>query len=126
MTIAMGGCNWLKRITFGESMQIIHKSAKLILAWDPPKTDITNSSTEVEVYQIYYREHGHSYWRLLGEVPASRHPEITVTHEQVGNGLFDFAVRAITVDGRASPLHSSLDTNANPISGWYVLWIGSQ
>ena len=118
------GCDWLKRITLGESAQILHKSYSLTLAWDPPITDIPNRSTEVEAYQIYYREHGTSYWRLLAEVPASRHPEYTIRHESVGNGLYDFAVRAITVEGKASALHTSLDSNADPISGWHVFWIG--
>jgi hypothetical protein len=120
------GCNWLKLITFGESMEILHKSYELTLAWDPPLTDISNRPTEVAAYQIYCREHGTSYWRYLGEVPASRHPEFTVDYERVGDGLFDFAVRAISVEGRASPLHTSLDSNADPVSGWYVLWVGSQ
>ena len=126
LTVTSSGCDWLKRITFGESMQILQKSTKLTLAWNPPLTDIPNRPTEVATYQIYCREHGTSHWRLLGEVPASRHPEFTVDHERIGNGLFDFAVRAISVAGRVSPLHTSLDSNADPISGWYVLWVGSQ
>jgi hypothetical protein len=126
LTVTSSGCDWLKRITFGESMQILQKSTKLTLAWDPPMTDIPNRPTEVATYQIYGREHGTSYWRLLGEVPASRHPEFTVDHERIGNGLFDFAVRAISVEGKVSPLHTSLDSNADPVSGWYVLWVGSQ
>jgi hypothetical protein len=120
------GCDWLKRITMGESMQILHKSMELTLAWDPPMTDIPNTPTEVEAYQIYYREHGTAHWRILGEIPASRHPEYTVDHQRLGSGLYDFAVRAITVDGRESALHTSLDNNADPVSGWYVLWVGSQ
>ena len=107
-------------------MQILHKSMELTLAWDPPLTDIPNRPTEVAAYQIYCREHGTSYWRLLAEIPAAPHPEYTVEFERVGHGLFDFAVRAISVEGAASPLHSSLDGNADPVSGWYVLWVGSE
>jgi hypothetical protein len=107
-------------------MEILHKSTELTLAWDPPITDIPNRPTEVAAYKIYCREHGTSDWRLLGEVPASRHPEFTVEYDQLGDGFFDFAVRAITVEGRASPLHTSLDSNADPVSGWHVLWVGSQ
>ena len=126
LAISTSGCNWLKRITFGESMEILHKSYELTLAWDPPLTDIPNRPTEVAAYQIYYREHGTSYWSFLGEVPASGHPEFSVDYERIGSGVFDFAVRAITVEGRVSPLHTSLDSNADPVSGWYVLWVGSQ
>jgi len=116
----------LRKITFGESLQILHKSSILTLAWDPPITDIPNRSTEVVAYQIYYREHDLAYWHFLGEIPASRHPEFTISHERLGNGLYDFAVRAITADGRASPLHTSLDGDADPISGWHVFWVYSQ
>jgi len=120
------GCDLLKRFSLGESMQMVHRSTRLTLAWDPPITDIPNRPTEVAAYQIYYREHGTQYWRFLGEIAASRHPEYTIDFQRVGNGLFDFAVRAITVEGRASSLHTSLDSDADPISGWHVLWVGSQ
>ena len=126
MIVATSGCDWLKRITLGESMQILHKSTELTLAWDPPLTDIPNRPTEVAAYQIYYREHCTCDWLLIGEIPASRHPEYTIDYSRIDAGLYDFAVRAITVDDRASPLHTSLDSSADPVSGWYVLWIGSQ
>ena len=45
---------------------------------------------------------------------------------ELGDGLFDFAVRAISVEDRASPLHCSTESNADPVSGWHVLWVGSQ
>lgn len=126
MAVTLSGCDWLKRLTLGESMQIVHKSDTLTLAWDPPATDIPDRPTEVEAYQVYCREHGTSYWRFLAEIPASRNPEYTIDHEYLGNGLYDFAVRAITVEGRASALHTSLDNSADPISGWHVFWIGPQ
>ena len=126
MLLGLPGCNWLKLISFGESMQIVHKSTDLILAWDPPLTDIPNRPTEVEKYQIYFREHETSYWRYLGEVPASPHPEYTVEHGLLGDGLYDFAIRAITQSGQASPLHSSLDSHADPVCGWYVFWVNTE
>jgi len=125
LTVSASGCDWIRSITLGEHMQIVHKYPKLTLAWDPPLSDIPNRPSEVASYQIYCREHGTSYWRLLGEIPASSHPEYTVEHRQLGNGLFDFAVRAVTTSGQASPLHSSLDSSADPVSGWYVLWAQS-
>ncbi len=124
--LGLPGCKWLKLISFGESMQILHKSSQLTLAWDPPLTDIPNRPTEVETYQIYCREHGTSQWEILGEVPASTHPEYTVDHDLLGDGLYDFAIRAITQSGQASPLHSSLDSNADPVCGWYVFWVNTE
>ena len=124
-TVTAGGCDWIRSITLGEHMQIVQKYPKLTLAWDPPLSGIPNRQSEVVNYQIYYREHGTDYWRFLAEIPATPHPEYTVEHRQLGNGLFDFAVSAVTKSGQASPLHSSLDSSADPISGWYVLWAQS-
>jgi len=124
--IGLTGCDWLKRITFGESMQILYKSSDLTLAWDPPLTDIPNRPTEVAKYQIYCREHGTSEWEILGDIPASPHPEYTVEHGFLGDGLYDFAIQAITQNGLASPLHTSLDSNADPASGWYVFWVNTE
>jgi len=107
-------------------MQILHKSSELTLAWDPPLTDIPNRLTEVTKYQIYCRRHGASEWEMLGEVPASSRPEYRVEHDRLGDGLYDFAIRAITRDGLASPLHTSLDNSADPVSGWYVFWVNTE
>ncbi len=122
----LSACNWLKRLTFGESMEILHKSSELTLAWDPPLADIPNRPTEVEKYQVYYREHGTLDWRFLGEAPASPHPEYTVEHRLLGDGQYDFAIRAITQSGQASLLHSSLDSSADPVCGWYVFWVNTE
>ena len=102
LTVSASGCDWIRSIALGDSMQIVQKSPKLTLAWDPPLSDIPNRPTEVASYQIYCREHGTSYWRFLGEISATSHPEYTVEHSQLGDGLFDFAVRAVT-DGADVP-----------------------
>jgi hypothetical protein len=125
LTGSAAGCDWIRSITLGEFMQLVHKSSRLTLAWDPPLSDIPNRPSEVASYQIFCREHGSFYWRFLGEVQASPNPEYTVEHGQLGDGLFDFAVRAVTVSGQASALHTSLDSSADPVSGWYVLWAQS-
>ena len=119
------GCDWLRTFTLGEYIQIVHKSPRLTLAWDPPLTDSPNRPTEVASYVIYYREHGTIGWQLLDEIPANENPQYTVDHKQLGDGLYDFAIRAIAVGGDSSPLHSSLDSSADPISGWYVFWVKS-
>ncbi len=120
----LSGCG-LPTFKLAEYNQVMQKSAQLTLAWDPPLTDITGMPTEVDSYRIYYREHGTFYWRILGEAPANENPQYTVEHEQLGDGLYDFAVRAVTVSGQVSPLHSSLDSSADPMSGWYVFWVES-
>ncbi len=109
----------------GESMQIVHKSPKLTLAWDPPQSDFPNRSTQVISYQVYFRDHGTTEWYFLDEVEGVPHPEYTIDHMVLGNGQYDFAVQATLVGGQSSPLHTSLDSSANPVSGWYVLWANS-
>ena len=126
LTVCMGGCNWLRRFTMGESMEILHRSAELTLTWDPPLTDIHNNSMKVASYKIYYRHHGTSTWTFLDEISASSHPEYTVEHDRIGDGVYDFGVRAVTISGQASALHSSLDNSADPISGWYVFWVNTE
>ena len=125
LTVSTAGCSWIRSFAVGDSMELVEKSAKLTLAWDPPLTDFLNRPTEVTSYRIYCREHGTQYWRFLGEIPATAHPEYTVQHSQLGNGLYDFAVRAVTSLGRMSEMHTSLDSSADPVSGWYVLWAQS-
>ena len=120
----LGGCG-LPSFKPAEYNQVMQKSAQLTLAWDPPLTDITGRPTEVESYRIYYREYGTFYWRVLDEAPANENPQYTVEHEQLEDRLYDFAVRAVTVSGQESPLHSSLDNSADPMSGWYVFWVES-
>lgn len=105
---------------------ILHKSDKLTLAWDPPDSDIPESGTKVATYQVFYRQHTKTVWQLLGEIPASEHPEFTILHEWTGDGFFDFAVRAITADGGESPLLTSLDGDAVPAGGWYLMWVRSE
>lgn len=123
LTLVAGGCRWLRSVTYGDTMQVEWRSRDLTLAWDPPITDLPGRPTEVAVYQIYSQAEGSSYWRFLGEVPASRHPEFTVEHRALGDGSYFFAVRAITVGGQASGLHTSLDSTADPVCGWHVLWL---
>ncbi len=104
---------------------ILFTSDKLTLAWDPPDSDIQQSGTEVVRYQVFYRQHGLSAWQLLGEVPPSENPEFTILHDRTGDGFYDFAVRATTADGNESPLLTSLDPDAFPEGGWYLMWVRS-
>jgi hypothetical protein len=122
---AVSGCKRILAFSLGEATQILYKQPQLTLAWDPPLTDIPGMSTEIATYQVFYQEHGSGCWILLDEVPADRHPRFTIAHDRLKDGLYDFAIRSVTVDGRLSPLHTSLDSSADPISGWYVFWVES-
>lgn len=61
-------------------------------------------------------------WNLLVEIPATPHPALTIKHSDLGDGEYDFAVRAVNSNDVASSIHSSLDASANPFGGWYILW----
>ena len=91
----------------------------LTLAWDPA----TPGSEAVAGYSVWYRRFSAPYWTLLGEIPAYRSPQYTVSHDRLGDGLFVFAVSSIATAGGHSFLHSSLDWTASPMSGWYVSWM---
>lgn len=96
--------------------QVITTSAdRIILEWDP-------STSEIARYDVYYRAHGSKPWILLGQAEAITTPEYTVLHSVLGNGSFDFAVTAVSVDGDASEYHSTLDQTAQPAVGWYLAW----
>ncbi len=119
---ALLGCNALEGLGPADSRLIVQRASTLTLAWDPPLTDWSGQPTEVRSYQLFYRRHGDSVWSLLGEIPAAAHPTYTIEHERLGDGLYDFAVQALQAGGGASSLHTSLDSFAQPITGWYVFW----
>ena len=88
---------------------------QLTLQWDVP-------AGAVDHYTAYYRVHGSSDWITLADVPADPQPEYTVAHSVVGDGEFDFAVVSVDASDQRSTYHTSLDTTAQPQSGWYVSW----
>lgn len=63
---------------------------------------------------------------LLGEVPATEHPQYTIHHEDVGDGVFDFAVSSVNNLGAESARHTSLDFTSSPVGGWHIRWLLSQ
>ena len=98
---------------------------KVTLTWDPPLTGAIGALAPA-AYRVYYRLHGVGSWSFLAEVPAGESPSCMVYHKDIGNGSWDFAVRAVTAAGSASLMHTSLDSTADPLSGWYVVWIRTE
>ena len=105
-----------------EPAQIVIDSEYIQLEWDPPSVNEKDVSPIVS-YRVYYRLHGMTNWSLLDIIPAEQNPSYTIYHSKLGNGSFDFAVSAVTSDDRVSDLHSSLDYAADPIGGWYIVWL---
>ncbi len=104
-----------------DPVQIISRTESITLEWDPPQLDIF-----VESYKIYYKKNYASIWVLIDEIPSNENPRYKIYHSNLGNGFYDFAVRAVDKDGRESSLHTSRDQNADPINGWYLLWVMSR
>jgi hypothetical protein len=118
----LAGCSAVESFGSADSRLIVQRSSTLTLAWDPPLTDFSGQPTEVASYELYYRRHGDAAWAFLGESPAAAQPAYTIEHERLGDGLYDFAVQALQAGGGASALHTSLDSFAQPVTGWYVFW----
>ena len=106
-----------------EQRQIIIQGDTLTVSWDPSIFNSMDSIEPLAVYQIYYRRHGQIMWTLISEIPFNEKLEYTMHHEHFGNGMYDFAVRAINVNGHGSKLHASIDHDAEPFGGWYVFWV---
>jgi hypothetical protein len=110
-------------LTFAEHMVIVVRSSELSLAWDPPPDAMRVGPNRIESYTVSYRPHGVGTWRTAARVKATDTPGATLKHKDFGNGYYDFAVRAVTAGGHSSGMHTSLDGSADPVGGWYALWI---
>jgi hypothetical protein len=109
-----------------QPIEILVKGDTLTLAWDAPEYAGSYAGSVVETYIVYYRTRGAAEWKELREVEAEVSPSLTITNEDLDYGYYEFAVSAVDNDENESPLHSSTDTTADPITGWYVNWIGSR
>ena len=85
-----------------------------VIEWDAP-------SGEVASYNIYYREHGFISWELLANVPATENSYTVDAPELYGLAL-DFAMQSVDGSGNESELHTSLDEDVDPPTGWYLFW----
>jgi hypothetical protein len=97
-------------------------SETITLEWNAPRYDLPDV-LGTATYRLYYRPHGTGSWTLLQEIPAASGPHLMLRHSQLGDGSFDFGVTAVNAFGEASPLHSSLDADARPFGGWYIIWL---
>lgn len=103
---------------------ITKESDDIVLAWDPPppQFDYYGEPVSIDSYRVYYRNHGDKVWILLDEIIAGDEPEYTVYYTDFGNGTYEFAVNAIGENDLESELHRSIDQDAYPEGGWYLIW----
>ena len=77
----------------------------------------------VDLYNIYYREHGSFTWFYLGSTESGSTLEYTIDQGVLPYGVYDMAVSSVA-DSQESELHTSMDDTALPATGWYIDWQG--
>lgn len=103
------------------SFPVRSSSDTITLEWDPPVRQFPSQAV-VTRYCIYVRIHGSRQWRVFAQIPAASRPVLKISHADLGRGEYDFAVQSINETGQESQLHSSLDLQADPTGGWYLIW----
>lgn len=101
--------------TSGDAVAIAVAAESFMLAWDPATGDVSS-------YEVFYRSRGTDSWTRLANVSASDSPSYQVSSSELGFGSYEFAVRASYSAGDVSEYHTSLDSSAQPNSGWYIDW----
>ena len=119
LLVAFQSCQWMEY----EPSKLVINSEYIQLEWDPPPVNEEYDFLPVVSYKIYYRIHGMNDWILLDLIPAEQNPKYTIYHSDLGNGSYDFAVSAVQISDSESQLHSSLDISADPVGGWYIIWL---
>lgn len=85
------------------------------VAWDSVSGDVTG-------YKVFYRPHGGNVWTELGQVDGADATTFEVSSSDLDHGTYDFAVSAVIEGGDTTDYHTSLDTTADPETGWYLEW----
>ena len=103
-----------------DPVMLFEGSDTIRLGWTRVTTNINGEPTYLHHYNLFMRVHGTTPWVLLQEVPDVAFPWVELDHTQ--DAKWDFAVSAVDYNNQESTLHTSLDENAIPQGGWYLLW----
>ena len=98
----------------GERIEITGE--EFTITWD---TDSEGST--IDYYQIYYRIRGTEEWIFLAEAEQAYEPSLLIHTGLLDYGVYEFAVTSVSY-GEESEMHTSMDDDALPITGWYVAW----
>jgi hypothetical protein len=118
----LAGCGWLAYR--GDPKEVVLWGDEFIIAWDA--STLPEASENVVRYRLYYRRFP-SYggtWLSLGSTAADDSTVFHVDGSSLRPGKYEFGVRAIDAEGRYSEIHRSTDANADPVTGWYLNWLG--
>jgi hypothetical protein len=99
---------------------VVSQKDSVTLSWEKESDNSKYSNEVVKGYNIYYRQHGTNTWVLYDSLEAGN--SCVVKKDKIGKGYFDFAVCSIGESGSVSNLHSSLDSTADPSTGWFLNW----
>ena len=117
LVLSIGSCALFAYI-FSADIEL--SGASFTLAWDPPVA--SEDTLPVASYRVYYRVHGLGPWSLLAEVAATDTPEYTATGADLEAGKYEFAVSSVGANGMESDYHASVDSDADPPTGWFLTW----
>jgi hypothetical protein len=106
--------------SFIGTYEYVVKSDRITLAWDPPASASSGPLAPIG-YRVYYRPRAGGWWSEAAYVQLSEGTSVTIRHEDVGDGTWEFGVETVTSMG-VSELHASSDDDADPFGGWYVRW----
>ncbi len=95
--------------------ELLSSDEEITIAWDKPPS-------AVDSYKVLYRIHDTQDWYLINQVLAVEDPEYSLLHIDFGNGVYDFGVKAVDSEAEESVLHFSLETTADPDTGWFIIW----
>ncbi len=99
-----------------EALKITKTTETLSLAWNIDNTENLKS------YKVYYRARGDTEWILLQTInPPVPLYEIE-KNNPIGSGTWEFGIRTVDLSDVESEIHTCLDPNAEPASGWYLSW----
>lgn len=115
-----GGGGWGPPNVGAGPIMLFESSASIRLGWNQVTTNIDGGTTYIAQYNVYIRVHDTINWSFLDFVPDSAAPWMEIYHSY--DGKFDFAVSAVDYNGQESTKATSLDENAIPQGGWYLLW----
>lgn len=101
----------------GKKLEINEDS--FTIAWD-----MDTGESVPDSYHLYFRHRGEESWTFLSTVEDGTVSEFTVTSNDLSYGTYEFAVTSV-VGGVESAMHTSLDDTADPVSGWYIEWMGT-
>lgn len=98
-------------------LKIIKATETITLSWN------YDEPANVKSYKVYYRAHGDTEWIPLHTIIPPE-PLFEIDKVTFGIGEWDFGVSVVTLDplDEESEIHTCLDPDAEPGSGWYLSW----